>query len=120
MSDKVKSLYVYKKLSEVIEQCRRDLGLCEELIKVLNEISNSNEMRLLVSAIMDSNVRKAIDISKVINESADTRNALYDFLIILQKKMNSYYNIIKYMSEFTAEELELIRQLENEDMGDLS
>ena len=83
MSDKVKSMFVYKKLSEVIEECRRDLGLCAELIEVLNEISNSNEMRLLISAIMDSNVRKAINISDVINESADTRNALYDFLLIL-------------------------------------
>ncbi len=82
MSDKVKSFFVYKKLSEIIEECRKDAGLCKELLSVLGEVGNSDELDDLVKSIEKRDMKSYENIPDVLKDR-DVLNSLYNFLILL-------------------------------------
>lgn len=83
MANKQQSFVVYKYLSEILEECRKDMGLCVQLVGVLNEISSSDEMVALVTSIEARSHQSYAKIVDVMNESSETLDALYDFVQLL-------------------------------------
>lgn len=79
MSDSEKVFITYSKLTEMIDNSRKEKTYCACLVVVLNEISKSEDMVILVDSIINKKATptKIID---VINESSDTLNALFKFV----------------------------------------